>query len=202
MGIVKATIDNIMVASQIVQRGGVIVYPTDTVYGLGCDPFNTRSVSQLLKTKGERKKPLPVLASDMASIKKIAHVPQKVTDHAPNFWPGPLTLILPKKETLPDVVTSNLGSVGVRIPHHAVAMKLIQESGGLLIGTSANKTGEKPARTAQEARVQLGHNVDLILDGGETPLGTPSTIIDLASGPPKLLREGPISLVDLQGVFP
>jgi L-threonylcarbamoyladenylate synthase len=202
MGIVKATIDNIMVASQIVKRGGVIVYPTDTVYGLGCDPFNTRSVSQLLRTKGERRKPLPVLASDMASIQKIAYVPQEVTELASHFWPGPLTLILSKKEILPDVVTSNLRSVGVRIPHHVIAMKLIQGSGGLLIGTSANKTGEKPARTAQEARVQLGNNVDLILDGGETPLGTPSTILDLTSEPPKLLREGPVRLVDLQGVFP
>jgi len=197
MRILKATENNILTASRIVTRGGLVVYPTDTVYGLGCDPFNIEAVRRVFKVKGERDRPLPILASDIESVKKIAFMSAKAGRVAARFWPGPLTLVVPKKPVLPNIVTCDLNSVGVRIPRHNVALRLISLSNGLLVGTSANKTGEKPLCTAQEAAEQLGEDVDVILDGGPAPLGAPSTVVDLTREKPKILRKGPISLEEL-----
>ena len=201
MQILKATPSSILVASRIVKRGGVIVYPTDTVYGLGCDPFNGEAVEQILKIKDQRKKPLPVLGSDTENVKKVAHMSREARELVARFWPGPITLVLPKKATLPDVVTQNMSSVGVRIPKHEVAIQLIRQSGGLLVGTSANKTGKKPARTAYEAMEQLGKEIEVILDGGPTPIGTPSTVVDLTTDQPTILREGHVSLQEIARVL-
>jgi len=195
--ILRATKDNIVLASQTVKKGGLVVYPTDTVYGLGCDPFNMEAVTRVFKVKGERDKPLPILASDVESVKKIAFLSETARKIAAKFWPGPLTLVVPKKTIFPDIVTCNLDSVGVRIPQHNVALRLISLSNGLLVGTSANKTGEKPPCTAQEAAEKLGEGVDVILDGGPALLGAPSTVVDLTQEKPKILREGSISLEEL-----
>jgi len=195
--ILRATKDNIVLASQTVKKGGLVVYPTDTVYGLGCDPFNMEAVTRVFKVKGERDKPLPILASDVESVKKIAFLSETARKIAAKFWPGPLTLVVPKKNIFPDIVTCNLDSVGVRIPQHNVALRLISLSNGLLVGTSANKTGEKPPCTAQEAAEKLGEGVDVILDGGPALLGAPSTVVDLTQEKPKILREGSISLEEL-----
>ena len=197
MRVLKATSENIRVASEIVRDGGLVVYPTDTVYGLGCDPLNVKAVQRVFRVKGDRKKPLPILASSVADLEKIAGLSDRARKIAAKFWPGPLTIIVPKKSALPSVVTCGLGSVGVRVPKHDVAVQLIRLSGGLLVGTSANKMGEKPPRTASEAAEQLGEEVDVILDGGPTPLGVSSTVIDLIAEEPKILREGPISYEDI-----
>ncbi len=197
MRILTAKEDNILRASRIIARGGLVVYPTDTVYGLGCDPLNIEAVTRVLNVKGEREKPLPILASDINSVKKIGFVSERAGRIAARFWPGPLTIVVPKKPVLPNLVTCTLNSVGVRIPQHEVALRLISLSNGLLVGTSANKTGEKPPRTAQEAAEQLGKEVDLILDGGPAPLGVPSTVVDLSQEKLKILREGSISLEEL-----
>jgi len=197
MRVLKATSENIRVASEIVRDGGLVVYPTDTVYGLGCDPLNVKAVQRVFRVKGDRKKPLPILASSVADLEKIAGLSDRARKIAAKFWPGPLTIIVPKKSALPSVVTCGLGSVGVRVPKHDVAVQLIRLSGGLLVGTSANKMGEKPPRTASEAAEQLGEEVDVILDGGPTPLGVSSTVIDLIAEEPKILREGPVSFEDI-----
>lgn len=197
MQVLRATPENISAASRIVKDGGVLVYPTETVYGLGCDPFNVEAVKRVFKIKGERKKPLPVLSCSITAVKKIAELSERAEKIAERFWPGPLTLVLPKKAALPNVVTCNLNSVGVRIPKHEVALQLIRSSNGLLIGTSANKTGGKPPKTAQEATKQVGENVDVILDGGASRLGKPSTVLDLTCEEPKILREGPIGLDEI-----
>jgi len=199
MRILKTTEDNILKASLIVTHGGLVVYPTDTVYGLGCDPFNVEAVTRVFKVKGERDKPLPILASDIEIVRRIAFVSEMAGRVAARFWPGPLTLVVPKKPLLPGVVTCNLKSVGVRIPQHDVALRLIILSNGLIVGTSANKTGAKPPCTVQEAAEQLGKEVDMILDGGPTPLGAPSTVVDLTRKKPKILREGVIDLEELLG---
>jgi L-threonylcarbamoyladenylate synthase len=202
MLVIKATEKNILKASKIVKNGGLVIYPTDTVYGLGCDPFNIKAVEKLFKVKGERKnKPPPILASEIRSVKKIAHIDENARKLAEKFWPGPLTLVVPKKPTLPSIVTCNLESVGVRIPNHKVALQLITLCGGLIVGTSANKTGEKPPKTAQEAASQLGERVDIVLDGGQTPLSQESSIVDLTSKTPKMIREGPIKLTHIMNTF-
>lgn len=197
MRILTAKEDNILRASRVIARGGLVVYPTDTVYGLGCDPLNIEAVTRVLNVKGEREKPLPILASDINSVKKIGFISERAGRIAARFWPGPLTIVVPKKPVLPNLVTCKLNSVGVRIPQHEVAVRLISLSNGLLVGTSANKTGEKPPRTAREAAEQLGKEVDMILDGGSAPLGVPSTVVDLSQEKLKILREGSISLEEL-----
>ena len=194
MTILKATKTNIMTAAQIVRRGGLVVYPTETVYGLGCDPLNVQAVKRVLDVKGDRKKPLPVLAASIVDADKVAFVSPNGKKLAAKFWPGPLTMVFPKKPALPDVVTFGWDSVGLRIPDNDVALQLISLSGGLLIGSSANRTGEEPARRVQEISGELKEMVDVVLDGGPAVQGRPSTVVDLTSEKPRILREGPISL--------
>jgi L-threonylcarbamoyladenylate synthase len=197
MKITQATKNGIQNAAKIVKRGGVIIYPTETVYGLGCDPFNQEAVKRIFKIKGERTKPLPVLALNIKEVGRIAQVTEKTAKLAERFWPGPLAMVLPKKHLLSEIVTCNLDSVAVRVPNHEIALELIRLSNGLLIGTSANKTGQKPPQTALEAAEQIGREVDLILDGGPAPLGESSTVVDLTKEKPKILRQGPIKLEDI-----
>lgn len=197
MKIMRATKGAIQSAAQVVKKGGVIVYPTDTVYGLGCNPFNEDAVKRLFRIKGERTKPLPILASNIKEIEKIAQTTETTIKLVKKFWPGPLTIVLPKKPSLPNIVTCNLGSVAVRVPNHQVALELIRLSGGLLVGTSANKSGKKPPRTALDAAERIGEEVDVILDGGSTPIGASSTVIDLTEERPKILRQGPIEIDDI-----
>ena len=173
------------------------MYPTDTVYGLGCDPFNVEAVKRVLRVKGDRKKPLPILASGIEHVEKIAYLSKDARKIVERFWPGPLMIIVPKKPTLPNIVTCNLGSVGVRVPKHDLAIQFISLSNGLLVGTSANKTGKKPALTTSEAAEQLGKDVDVILDVGPTSIGVPSTVIDLTSEKPRILRKGSVDSKDI-----
>jgi L-threonylcarbamoyladenylate synthase len=193
----KATRAAIRSAAQLVKSGGVIVYPTDTVYGVGCDPFDEDSVERLFTIKGDRTKPFPILASEIEDVEKIAQLSREALNLAEKFWPGPLTIVMQKKPSLPNIVTVDLNSVAVRIPNHDIALELIRLSGGLLIGTSANKTGKKSPRTALEAARQIGEEVDLILDGGTAPIGASSAIVDLTGDRPKILRKGTIKLDDL-----
>jgi len=197
MTVLKATENNIMVAARIVRRGGLVVYPTETVYGLGCDPFNIEAVKRILDVKGERKKPLPILAASIGDADKIASISPNGKRLAAKFWPGPLTMVFPKKPALPDVVTFGGDSVGLRIPHNDVALHLIRLSGGLLVGSSANRTGEEPPRAVQEISGELKEMVNVVLDGGVTAQGKPSTVADLTSEKPRILREGPISIKEL-----
>jgi len=197
MTVLKATKNNIMVAAQTVRRGGLVVYPTETVYGLGCDPFNIEAVKRILDVKGERKKPLPILAASIGDADKIASISPNGKRLAAKFWPGPLTMVFPKKPSLPDVVTFGWDSVGLRIPHNDVALHLIRLSGGLLVGSSANRTGEEPPRAVQEISGELKEMVNVVLDGGVTAQGKPSTVADLTSEKPRILREGPISIKEL-----
>ncbi len=194
MTVMKATKNNIMAAAQIVRRGGLVVYPTETVYGLGCDPLNVQAVKRVLDVKGDRKKPLPVLAASLVDADKVAFVSPNGKKLAAKFWPGHLTMVFPKKPALPDVVTFGWDSVGLRIPDNDVALKLISLSGGLLIGSSANRTREEPARSVQEISGELKELVDVVLDGGPAVQGRPSTVVDLTSEKPRIIREGPISL--------
>ena len=197
MKILEATTKNIIDASRIVKKGGLAIFPTETVYGLGCDPFNIDSVQRIIDTKGNRTKPLPILASSINAVKKVAYISSNGRKMAKNFWPGPLTIIFPKKDNISDIVTFHQNSVGLRIPNNNVALKLIQLSGGLLIGSSANKTDEKPPKKIDEISKELKENVDIILDDGPTSQGIPSTVVDLTTENPKIIREGPINLKQL-----
>ncbi len=201
MLLLKADEQAILKAASIVAAGGLIVYPTDTVYGLGCDPFNESSVRRVIDAKERKKDPLPVLGSSIENLLRIASFNQKSNVLASKFWPGPLTLILQKKPVLPDLVTFGHSTVGVRVPNCVVALRLIQLSGGLLIGTSANLTGRRPCTKAREAADQIGEKVDLILDGGETLLKRESTVARLVGGALEILRRGAISESEIRSAL-
>ncbi len=187
----KASQENLRAAAKIVQKGGLIVYPTETVYGLGCDPFNCDAVERLTRVKGRRDKALPILAHNIVEVERVAELSDDARKFGERFWPGPLTLVLPKK-ALPDVVTSGLKTVGIRIPDHNVALELVRLCGGLLVGSSANKGGSIPPCCAVDAYHQLGDVVDMVLDGGSVEFGVSSTVVDLSGDVPRLLRRGAV----------
>lgn len=197
MNVLKATKSNIKKAAQIVRIGGLAVYPTETVYGLGCNPLNVKAVKRLLEIKGERNKPLPILVSSIGDADKIALISKNGRRLASKFWPGPLTMVFPKKSALPNIITFGLDSVGIRVPNNDVALDLIRLSGGLLVGSSANRSGEAPPQAVQELSKVLKELVDVVLDGGVAAQGVPSTVADLTHEKLRILREGPVSLEEI-----
>jgi L-threonylcarbamoyladenylate synthase len=201
MRVLKATSVNIRSAAEIAKKGGLVIFPTDTVYGLGCDPFNAESVERLIRVKGDRQNPLPILASGLRNVKRVAEVSNAAMNLAKRFWPGALTMVLPKRsKVLDSIVPFGLSSIGVRVPNHEVALELARQCGGLIVGTSANKSGNKAATNIGNAIEQLGEEVDIVLDGGVSKLGVSSTVVDLTCKEPKILREGAVSVEEILNV--
>ena len=180
-------------AADEVRRGGLVVYPTDTVYGLGCDPLNQVAVRRLFEAKGREAKPVPVLFSSAEKAQEFVTFSPRASDLAAKHWPGALTIVAPLKRAVPPQLTQGKENLGVRVPAHAGAIELISLCGGRLTGTSANLSGRPSARTAAEAIDQLGSNVDVILDGGRLP-GTESTVVQVVGAEVTLLRSGPIGV--------
>ncbi|MFQ5950674.1 MAG: L-threonylcarbamoyladenylate synthase [Candidatus Geothermarchaeales archaeon] len=181
--------ETIRLASRIIAGGGLVVFPTDTVYGLGCDPSDDQAVGRVFLAKRKARTPLPVLGSGMKSLRSLCHFNERSLRVAKAFWPGRVTIVLPARKYIP--AAAGRDTLGVRVPRDSVALDLIERCGGLLAGTSANVTGRKAPAEVDGAFRQLGEAVDLYLDGGET-LGTPSTVVDLAGDEPHLLRRGAI----------
>jgi L-threonylcarbamoyladenylate synthase len=188
-------------AAKLVKKGGLIIYPTDTVYGLGCDPYNLQAVKKVFEVKGRKNKPLPVLISSMKKALDLAYFTSEALKIVKKYWPGPLTIVLKRRENAPSFLGGDPSLIGLRIPKHPVALKLIRLCGGSLIGTSANLTGKKPPTTVDEAIKQIGDKVDLIIDGGETAIGLGSTVLDLSTETPKILREGPITKEEISSLL-
>jgi len=181
-------------ALETVRKGGLVAFPTDTVYGLGTLAFDGKAVESIYLAKDRPvEKAIPVLIGDVSDLEKISDdVPDVARRLASRFWPGPLTVIVPKKPTLPEAVSAT-STVGVRIPDHPVARALLRTAGPMAV-TSANISGQPSPSTAQEVFDQLSGRIELIVDGGRTPGGLPSTLVDCSGGAIKILREGPISL--------
>lgn len=180
-------------------QGQVVVFPTDTVYGMAALATDPNAVAFLFATKNRPPDmALPVMVADIEQVSAIARPTPLFRTLAQRFWPGPLTLILPKTSVLPDIVTSGRPTVGLRIPDHPLALALLRAVAQPLAVTSANLSGQPPARTATEARAQLAGRVSMIVDGGPAPGGQPSTVLDLTQSPPVILRPGPITWEDLQ----
>lgn len=178
-------------AADVIVNGGLIIYPTDTVYGLGADPFNLNALSRVIAVKRRGKKPMPILVSSIEAAKRLVYVNDLALSLMEAFWPGPLTIVLPKRVHVPDLVTANIPSLGVRMPNHSVALKLIEFCGGQILGTSANISGYPPPKTASEAISQIGDKVDLVIDAGICPIGVSSTVVSLVDGF-RIIREGAI----------
>jgi L-threonylcarbamoyladenylate synthase len=181
-------------ALEILADGGIVVFPTDTVYGLASSAYSAKAIQKLFQIKvRERGKPIAVLLGSVNQLDAVTINPsQTAIDLGKKYWPGALTLVVPRHPKMPDIL-SPLPTLGVRIPDHPIALALLLASGPLAV-TSANLSGEANTTTAQEALDQLDGRVDLILDGGQTPGGIPSTVVDMTGDIPKVLRQGPIKI--------
>jgi len=185
-------------ALKILQNGGLVAFPTDTVYGVGALAFDGKAVESIYKAKDRPiEKAIPVLIADAADMEKVGtNIPAIAHQLAARFFPGPLTVIIPKQPTLPESVSA-IDTVGVRVPDHETARALLRAAGPMAV-TSANISGQPSPSTAQEVFEQLGGRIDLIIDGGTTPGGVPSTLVDCTGDEMKILREGPISLEEIR----
>ena len=187
-------------AAEIISAGGVIAFRTDTFYGLGVDPFNAAAVAKIRELKGrEENKPILLLLADVSVVDRfIADRSADFERIAKRFWPGPLTIVGQAVAELPPEITAGTGTVGVRVPDDAAVRDLVRECGGALTATSANPAGLPPARSATEVRDYFADAIDLVIDGGEVTATAPSTVLDVTSRPPRIIREGAISAADLQ----
>ncbi len=182
----------LLLSQEYVQAGKLIVFPTDTLYGLACAPTNPAALRDIYAAKGRSTlKALPVLIGALEQLDQLVeHIPPQARRLMERFWPGALTLVLPKQANLPSELTPYPG-LAVRMPNHPFALELLQALGPLAV-TSANLSDQTNPQTAQEVFAQLTGRVDLILDGGKLKIGQASTIIDCTGGEPMLLRAGPI----------
>lgn len=199
----KQTEESIRLAAGFIKEGKVVAFPTETVYGLGANALNPLAVAKIYELK-ERPSfdPLIVHIASLADLEKLtAAKDQRVQLLAEKFWPGPLTIVLPKSSIVPDIVTSGLGSVAIRMPANEIALQLIRTSGCPIAAPSANKFGRISPTTADHVRKQIA-NVDYIIDGGKTNIGIESTIIELTPKGFRLLRSGIITLDELETVLP
>lgn len=188
----------------ILKSGGVIAFPTDTFYGLGADPFNLDALAKIFQIK-QRSADKPLLML-IHSFDQLADITQEVTNNArklmEHFWPGPLTLIFKAAPGLPDALTAGTGTIGIRLPSHSFTRRLLETLDRPLTAPSANISNEAEPKTAQQVKSALGEKLDLIIDGGPAPGEKPSTVLDITTNPPTLIREGALSLSDLESVLP
>lgn len=202
-GLSSSLAEQVQAAVALLKNGGVVAYPTDTLYGLGADFSSQKAVQRVLDIKGRASEMgLPLLLADADDLALVAAaIPDAVLVLARLFWPGALTLVVPRSSVVLDLVTGGRDTVAVRVPDHPVPLALARGLGRPITGTSANLAGQPPALTAEDVRSVLGESVDMIIDGGPALLGTQSTIVD-ATGPLlKLVRPGAISLSDIRSVY-
>ena len=202
MRVLKFSIQSAKLAGNIVRAGGVIVFPTDTVYGIGCDPLNDESVRRVYEIKKRLGKPMPILAKDLNDVERIAEMSEIEFKIVSKLWPGQLTILLKAK---PSFRISRLMSedrrIGVRIPASLQTLTIIEESGGLLVGTSANVSGLPPPQSIQELDEEILRSVDLVIDGGRCLIGKPSTVVRLVDEDRlRILRLGSITVEKLKDV--
>ena len=194
---------NFQRALAVLKEGGVIAYPTDTVYGLGGDALNEETVKRVYQIKHRPlDQPLPLLFANKTDIINLADsLPEAGELLAQHFWPGGLTLVVRKSSLVPRWIGVAKDTVAIRIPDHPLTLALIQELGKPLVGTSANLSGFPSPISAGEVQQQLGGHIDFIFDGGICPGGIESTVVDVSSEVPKILREGAVSLERIRAVL-
>ncbi len=185
-------------AASLVRTGGLIVYPTDTVYGLGCDPFDEAAVARLTAVKRRPDKPIPILCASARAAAELVVLAPTAERLAAKHWPGALTIVCAMRRPLPYEVHQGTGTVGVRVPALPLCISLLEECGGWLTGTSANLSGLPSARSADEAASQLGDGPDLILDGGRLA-GGESTVVRATGRDVQVLRAGPVRVEEAAG---
>lgn len=189
-------------AVELIRTGGLVAYPTDTVYGLGTSIFQEGGVRRIFEVKGRpTNEPLPVLVADVAQAEELAMVSSVARDLMNRFWPGPLTIVLPRTNRAPEMVCGGGRSIALRMPNHPIPLRIIQEAGVPIVGTSANSHRAPNPVTATQVATDIGDRVDLILDGGRTPYGIPSTVVDLTEPAPRIVRVGALDPALLREVL-
>ena len=191
--ILQPTEENLLRAAEFIKRGEIVAFPTETVYGLGADGLNIAACNKIFAAKGRPSdKPLSLHVASLEMVEQVAKINSQARKLFEAFCPGALTIILPKNKIVPDFVTGK-SSVGIRIPANEVALSFIRLAGVPIAAPSANLSGKTPPKTAQEVFDNLSGKIPLILDGGQCEFGISSTIIDLTTSEPKILRHGAIS---------
>jgi L-threonylcarbamoyladenylate synthase len=191
-------------AGRWLRCGQVVAFPTDTVYGVGAHVFRPDGVAAVYAVK-ERplSKAIPILIADLDDLRRVARtIPPVAWRLVEHFWPGGLTIILPRAAGLPPIITAGGDSVAIRCPNHAVPLALMRIIGAPLAATSANRSGEPDPTTAGQVAAQLAGRLPLIIDGGPAPIGIPSSLVDLSISPPRLLRAGAIPALQLRVWLP
>lgn len=196
----KALQDQVEAAVRILKSGGVVAIPTDTLYGLAADALNENAVERIFSIKGRSKgMALPLLLADADDIVKWAiDIPDTAWLVARRFWPGALTLVLKKDESISDAVSGGLDTIALRVPNHQMPRAIARGLGAPITGTSANRSGSPGLTTAEAVRREFGSEVDLVIDAGETSQGLASTVLDLSGKQPRILREGTVSLREIE----
>jgi len=196
--------DTLARAADTIVRGDVVAYPTETFYGLAADPRNADAIEKVFIAKGRRsEEPLPLIASDIDTVQRwFGALAPRAAQLAHRFWPGPLTLVLPlplpsaptpsPSLSLPSNLTAGRSNIAVRVPAHPLARALAQAAGGVITSTSANLSGQPPVSTADEVLRTIGPRIAIVVDGGPTPGGAPSTIVDVSDAQPRLVRAGSV----------
>jgi len=190
-------------AAELIRAGRLVAFPTETVYGLGANAFDPAAVERIYEAKGRpHSSPIICHVSDLAMLQQlVADWPHASQNLAEKFWPGPLTLVLPKTSAVPDLVTAGLPTVGVRMPAHAIALQLLKVAQVPITAPSANRFTQVSPTTAEHVRQSLGDRVDYIVDGGPCPVGIESTVLTLVGPTPVLLRPGGISRQQIEAVI-
>lgn len=201
--LLPATPENISRAAQTLQRGGLVAFPTETVYGLGCNALDEEAVKKIFTAKGRPSEdPLIIHLSSVEQLPRVcASVPEAAQTLAATFWPGPLTLILPKNEQVPYAVTAGLETVAVRVPNHPVAQSLLKACNLPIAAPSANRFGHTSPTLAEHVLQDLDGRIDIILDGGPASIGVESTVLDISTSPARILRPGGVPREALQALL-
>ncbi|NYT00942.1 MAG: threonylcarbamoyl-AMP synthase [Methanocellales archaeon] len=191
--------DKIRIAAEVIRNGGLVAFPTETVYGLGADAINPEAVASIFRAKNRPvDNPIIVHVADKEEVYKLTEdIPVMAEELMDFFWPGPLTLILKKSEIVPYVATGGLDTVAIRMPYHRISLDLISESGVPIAAPSANTAGKPSPTNAKHVIYDLGAKVDIVLDGGPTIIGVESTVLDMTYPTPKILRPGVITSEEL-----
>jgi len=198
----KPEADKIRAAAEIIRKGGLVAFPTETVYGLGADALNSEAVRQIYVAKNRPlDNPIIVHIADKEDLYGLSDEIPENADKLMDLWPGPLTLILKASKVVPKETTGGLDTVAVRMPNHKVALTLIRESGVPIAAPSANLSGRPSPTTAEHVRQDLEGRIDMILDAGPVKIGVESTVVDLTSKPPRILRPGGLPYEELRRIL-
>jgi len=189
--------------AEVLNAGGIIGYPTETIYGIGCSAFDAKAVERIYQLKGrDRQKAMILVAGDIVQVSELVKsIPSSAEKLIENFWPGPLTIIFETSSRLNEFAFGKSKTVAVRIPACTICLELIRETGFPLVSTSANISGREAGTTAEQVAEAFGDQLDIIIDGGATPESVPSTLVDITRTPARIVRKGAISNLEINTVL-